>query len=134
MADLTQVKENVFVTPLVSSSNLVSGSYYYPTDGGIGAGSNLSFQMFMSSSSGSISASFWATNDTATSPRWNEITKIGRDSITNSSSFVSFAVTGSSGSFMVDFPDFNYYKYRVKAVITGSNTNSLQIFQTQFLK
>jgi len=136
--EINQVRENCTLSTFASASNFTNASYYWPDNAGwgsigaVGIGSDLTFQMYLSSSSGSITSSFWASNDPSPiTPFWTDVTSDLRCSYPNTGSFSQYAVSGSSGSFMISYDNFNYYKYRIRTVVSGSNVNSIVIFQSE---
>jgi hypothetical protein len=121
----------------VSSSNITSGTLaYYPSSAGISVGSqvDISTQLYLSSSSGSIFVTYEGTNDTSASPRWIDITKsvsirnLGGTNYLTGSGYVNFSCATGTADFMLDLFQFNYEKWRIKTFIDYSNVNTLGIY------
>ena len=138
MVELVSIRENCYMSTFASASNFATASYYWPDNAGwgsvgaVGMGSDLTFQMFMSSSTGSITASFWASNDPSpTTTFWTNVT-LNLSCSSPTTGFISeYAISGSSGTFITKYGNFDYYKYRWLTAISGSNVNQLVIFQTE---
>lgn len=116
---------------LTSASNAAAGTVsYFPSSAGVltGPGKDISFHMYMSSSSGSIFTYIEATSDTNALPRWGDITPAGYSWSTNTGSYSTFSVATGSTDWFVSIENFNFEKIRVRTVIDYSGINSMAIY------
>lgn len=116
----------------VSSSNTTSGTIaYYPSSAGeiVGPGKDISFHMYLSSSSGSIFTYIEATSDTNALPVWGDITQMGYSCATNTGSYSTFSVATGSTNWFVAIENFNFERIRVRTVIDYSNVNTMAIYK-----
>ena len=123
---------------LLSSSNITHATTaYLPSSAGelVGSQKDISIHMYLSSSSGSITCSIEATNDTnSTSPLWGDISYSFYDFVRNAgglsgSNYPSFNVATGSTHWMLYRGDIPFEKIRVKYTISDSDVNTLGIYK-----
>ncbi len=139
-AETNPLSQQYVEQTLASASNTTAGTLlYYPSTAGMSMGGykDLSAQLFLSSSSGSLFVYVDGTNMT-TNPEWTDITKgVYVRSVNNGGGYVSgsnytyLTVATGSTTYLVDLHNLNYSKFRFRVQVDYSNVNNIGIYTRQ---